>query len=180
MSKPTAIGRRMAAAPFAAPAGWHPLGLSGIAAGLIGVLLIAGQGLSDASPVTPAGRGAAMEVSASARLEAQRAGLQERLSRFPGADDRAAQIAAIGALAGELGLTIESGEHRNAESPMPGELAMLDVRLPLHGTPEAMRSFIAGLQRESPWLAIDHLSIERDGHHWRGEVRGRLFLREGA
>jgi hypothetical protein len=180
MSGSRPIDRAGSLAPSVTRTGWHPLGLSGIAAGLIGVLLIASHDMGNPSSATRPVVAAPEAPSADARLEAQRAVLQERLSRFPATDQRAAQIAAIGALAGELGLTIDSGEYRNAESPMPGELAMLDVRLPVHGAPEAMRSFVAGLQRESPWLAIDHLSIERDGNLWRGEVRGRLFLREGA
>jgi len=171
--------RDRSAAPSLAQAGWHPVGLFGIAAGLIGALLIVSQITQGASSGTVE-VGAPAAPSAQARLEAQGAGLQERLSRFPAISERAAQIAAIGALADELGLTIESGEYRNAESPMPGELAMIAVRLPLHGSPEGIRSFVAGLQREAPWLAIDHLSIERDGGRWRAEVRGRLFLRDAA
>jgi hypothetical protein len=167
------------AAPSLAQARRHPVGLFGIAAGLIGALLIVSQITQGASSGTVE-VGAPAAPSAQARLEAQGAGLQERLSRFPAISERAAQIAAIGALADELGLTIESGEYRNAESPMPGELAMIAVRLPLHGSPEGIRSFVAGLQREAPWLAIDHLSIERDGGRWRAEVRGRLFLRDAA
>lgn len=175
--------RRMHATA-AAPnfAGWHPLGLLGIAAALAGVLMLSHtlskrtSDLVDPASVTKT----ATTTATTNWLESQRAGLSERLSRFPRTGERAAQIAALGAIAQEHGVVIGSGEYRNADSAMPGELAMLEVRLPLQGPPPAVRAFLASLQREIPWLAIDELLLERDGSIWRGEVRGRMFLREGA
>ena len=164
--------------PLSGCAGWHPLGLLGIAAALAGALLI-GHVISSGVR-HPADAANVVAISANTQLENQRATLAERLSRFPSAEQRAAQIAAVDALATECGVVIGSGEYRNAPSPMPGELAMLEVQLPLQGPPMAVRAFVAGLQRDMPWLTIDHLLLERDGNAWRGEVRGRLFLRESA
>lgn len=161
-------------------AGWHPLGLIGIAAALLGVLLAALAIPHPAPAGSPAPDTAVDEAPPALRLELQRSGIEERLARFPRAAQRDAQIALIGALANDHGVVLGSSEYRDAPSPMPTDLAMLEVRLPLHGKPGAVRSFLAGLQRETPWLAIDHLSIERDGGEWRAEVRGRLFLRLAA
>ena len=167
-----------ATAPASNFAGWHPLGLLGIAAALAGALIL-GHALSvrASDPVDP---GNITATSTTSRLESQRAGLSERLSRFPPAEQRAAQIAALDMLASEQGVFIGSGEYRNTDSPMPGELEMLEVRLPLQGPHPAVRAFLASLQHEMPWLAIDQLLLERDGSVWRGEVRGRMFLRVGA
>lgn len=172
------MSRMSVTAPAPKFAGWHPLGLLGIVAALAGALMV-GHTLPGrtSDPAAPTDN---TTVSASNRLESQRAGLSERLSRFPPAEQRATQIAAVSALAAEQGVVIGSGEYRNADSPMPDELAMLEVRLPLQGTPAAVRAFVAGLQREMPWLAIDQLMLERDGSIWRGEVRGRMFLRAGV
>jgi len=172
------MNRISATAPAPNFAGWHPLGLSGVAAAVFGLVMIASTMRADL-PGSATSHGA-NAPPASARLERQRAGLSERLSRFPPTEQRAAQIAALGAIAHENGVVIGSGEYRNADSPMPGELATLEVRMPLRGTPPAVRTFVASLQREMPWLAIDQLTLERDGNVWRGEVRGRLFLRGGA
>ncbi len=161
-------------------AGWHPLGLIGIVAALLGVLMVALAIPHQTPTSTPRPDAAVDETPPALRLELQRSGIEERLARFPTARQRDAQIALIGALADDQGVALGSGEYRDAASPMPADLAMLEVRLPLRGKPAAVRSFLAGLQREAPWLAIDHLSIERDGGEWRAEVRGRLFLRLAA
>jgi len=177
MSEARAMFDTAAAMARGSPAGWHPLGVVGLAAGVIGVLLIAASDLSGVPAATHRPGSDPVTPSAGARLEAQGVAMQERLARFPGASERAAQIAAIAALAGEVGLDIDTGEYRDTDSPMPGELTALEVRMPLRGSSAAARDFLAGLQREFPWLAIDHLALERDAGRWRGEIRGRLFLR---
>jgi len=159
-------------------AGWHPLGLFGIAAALTGLLMfshtLAGRKSDPADPknITAA--------AANDRLASQHAGLSERLLRFPPVEQHATQIAALDAIAHEHGVVIGGGEYRDTDSPMPSELAVLELRLPLQGPPLAVRAFLSGLQREMPWLAIDQFMLERDGSVLRGEVRGRMFLREGT
>lgn len=167
------------AAMLARCAGWHPIGLVGIAAAVAGALMAAAWAMGpDHARLDPNSRASAW--SANSQLEARRAALADHLSRFPAADERAAQVAAIVSLAEAHGLETDSGEYHSAASSMPGELMVLELRLPLHGAPDGVRGFLAGLQREMPWLAIDHLRFERDEKDWRGELRGRLFLREGT
>ena len=160
-------------------AGWHPLGLTGIAAALAGAVLIAAWATATPAPY-PATDPSTSERSLEGDLETRRAALADRLSRFPPVDQRATQIANIVSLALEHGLETGGSEYRTAASGMPDELVVVELRLLLRGTPEGVRGFVAGLQRESPWLAIDRLRFERDDGYWRGELQGRLFLREGT
>jgi len=92
----------------------------------------------------------------------------ETLHRFfPGRDARAAALVRIYALAGEQGLSLESGDYLeilpDAAQKRAGEsLARYQITLPLRGPYPALRSWLATVMNEMPAVALDDFSLKRD------------------
>jgi len=162
---------------------WHPIGRVGLAAAVLGIALgIASAILPPASPDLATHRGVDASIG---QLDAQRAAIADRMARSPGAERQLAEIVAIASLARDTTVTLGAGDYHDAPatdtaSSLPPELLAVNVRLPFHGSPAAVRAFLAGLQRELPWLAIDRLRIERSAGLWNVELQGRLLLRRSA
>lgn len=154
------------------PSGWHRLAALGALLGVVGVLLLA---LPAQSPAPQA----AGEGNVSSQLQARQAAIAAVIARLPSASEVDRQWALVAALATEHGLALRGAQYPD---PPPRSGTLLDsapVRLRLEGRLDAMRGFVAALQRELPALAIDRLDLSRGaaGERFEGELRGHLLLR---
>jgi len=86
---------------------------------------------------------------------------QRLLNRFPGEDQLNAELGRLIELATQQGLKLPSGDYRL----MPGKDGLFDryvLNLPVKGSYQAIRSYVAAARHEFPDLAVDDITLRRE------------------
>lgn len=107
---------------------------------------------------------------------------QRLLDRFPGEDQLNAELGRLLELAGKEGLQVPSGDYRL----LPGKDGLFDryvLNLPVKGSYQTIRRYVAAVRKEFPDLAVDDISLHResiDSPEVEAQLRFILFGRRKA
>jgi len=151
------------------------LGWSGLAGAALALLALFFQ-LTVVSEAQQAAEGARSQIEALSQTHPAKPGAApstdqnqlETLHRFfPGSDAREAALVRIHTLAGEHGLSLESGDYREiagdiAKKNGAGSLVKYQLSLPLSGPYPALRAWLAAVMNEMPTVALEDFSLKRD------------------
>lgn len=97
---------------------------------------------------------------------------QRLLGRFPTETQLNAELGRLLALAAEQGLQVPTGDYRL----MPGKDGLFDryvLNLPVKGSYQTVRKYVAAVRSEFPDLAVDDIALRRE-NIGSGEVEAQL------
>jgi len=107
---------------------------------------------------------------------------QRLLERFPSEDQLNAELGRLLDLASKEGLQVPTGDYRL----VPGKDGLFDryvLNLPVSGSYQTIRRYVAAVRREFPDLAVEDISLRResiDSAEVEAQLRFILFGRRSA
>ena len=169
----------------------HAMGWAAIA-GMVLAIFAAGFFLSNVMPlqakvVALRDRVQRLETQAGNQVRNVDAGRPDaRLAAFydqlPAADQAPEVVRRLHSHAGDVGLVLERGEYRPLADPS-GRLMRYQLVLPVKGSYPQVKRFLAQAMHDTPGLALDSISLQREQGGSEGlevQLRFTVFMRTAA